>query len=218
MSSIMWNRAALFICAAAVLGTGAAQAVTVIDFRGDGGLDTDGESSYSFGPVDGITVKATATSRDDTNDPQQTAWIGQYSAGLGVTNLAGDGSDQVDGSGWTDTIWLEFNKEVTITHILFSYVEDDGDDVWLLDADGNEIGDYDLTQQSNNSPYYSWLNLSGEGVTGDTFGFNAPFRSDSWMLAEIKVEPHVIVPTPTAALAGSILLGGLALRRRRRRA
>ncbi len=218
MKGMIWSGAALFVCAAVILGTGTAQAASVlIDFRGDGGLDKTGESKYTFGPVDGITVEATATSQVDHGDPHNPAWIGQYDSGLGVTNSPGDGSHTVDGSGWTDTIWLVFNQKVTITHVWFSYVSDHKDDVRLLDENGDKIEDYDLPKMSHHSPYYSLLDLTGEGIMGMEFGFNAPYKNDDWKLAAIKVKPHVIIPTPTAAMAGSVLLGGLALLRRKRR-
>ena len=93
-----------------------ASAVT-INFAGNGGL----ANSYSFSSG-GVGVDVTATTFNNSGPTGDFAYVGQYSRGLGVTSHYGD-SHQVDGRNRNDLLIFDFDQQVTLKSVKFSYVD-----------------------------------------------------------------------------------------------
>ena len=121
-----------------------------LTFSGNTALDgTDGNiRTYS---MNGLSVNASAFSRDKTTGAWSTAWLGSYGGGLGVTdNSEGTGAGNthtVDNTGGKDNyVLFEFNQTVLLDKAYLGYVVGDSDiQVW--------VGNF-------NMPYSSHMNLS----------------------------------------------------------
>ncbi len=121
-----------------------------LTFSGNTALDgVDGNiRTYS---MNGLSVNASAFSRDKTSGVWSTAWLGSYGGGLGVTdNSEGTGASNthtVDNTGGKDNyVLFEFNQTVLLDKAYLGYVVGDSDiQVW--------IGNF-------NMPYTSHMNLS----------------------------------------------------------
>ena len=88
----------------------------------------------------GVSVKVSAFSRDDGNGEWNTAYLGAFSGGLGVTNRGESGSGSshtVDNNGQDDYVLFEFNEAVTVDSAYLGYVVNDSDmSVWIGTVDG----------------------------------------------------------------------------------
>ena len=105
------------------------------DFSGSSALDgTDGNiRTFTAG---GVSVKASAFSRDKTTGVWSTACLGSYGGGLGVTDSSeGDGSNNthtVDNVGRDNYVLFEFSENVVVDSAFLGYVVDDSDlTVWI---------------------------------------------------------------------------------------
>ncbi len=102
----------------------------------DGNSPGDGtDGNVRTFTVDGVSVKATAFSRD-TDGNWSPAYLGQYPGGLGVTDSSeGNGSGNlhtVDNVGQINYVLFEFSKPVVVSQAFLGYVVDDSDlTVWL---------------------------------------------------------------------------------------
>ncbi|MEM6393558.1 MAG: hypothetical protein AAF797_12350 [Planctomycetota bacterium] len=189
-----------FIGAAAIamVGLGAHAHADSVWLAGNGGL----KDSY-FGKLgDGLTV--TITAGNYANNAYRSAKVGQYSNGLGVTNPTSGDSHMVDGYGSDDILWFTFNHYVTLKGFSFSYV-DWNDDAKLLDGDKDTLEKFDV----KSSVWFS------DGFYGKTFGLKAYGGNDEFKVKKLKYH-YTPIPTPSAALAGALSMGLLALRRRRK--
>jgi hypothetical protein len=87
--------------------------------------------------VGGVSVKASAFSKKDSDNTWNTAFLGAYSAGLGVTDgsegSGGSGTHTVDNMGGRDNyVLFEFNQLVTVNKAFLDYVGADSDvSVWI---------------------------------------------------------------------------------------
>ncbi|WP_293269061.1 SdrD B-like domain-containing protein, partial [Neptunomonas sp.] len=88
----------------------------------------------------GVTVNASAFSRNDSTGDWDTAYLGTFSGGLGVTNRGESGSGRshtVDNNGADDYVLFEFSDTVTIDSATLGYVVNDSDmSVWIGTVDG----------------------------------------------------------------------------------
>jgi hypothetical protein len=106
------------------------------DMSGSSATDgTDGNTrTFSSG---GVTVKANAWSRVDSNGAWANAWLGQYGGGLGVTDRGeGSGSGDshtVDNMGGRDNyIVFRFDQKVVLDKAYLGYVVGDSDlTLWI---------------------------------------------------------------------------------------
>ncbi|HMU64049.1 MAG TPA: SdrD B-like domain-containing protein, partial [Nitrosomonas sp.] len=105
------------------------------NFDGNSATDgTDGNSrSYT---VDGVTVNASAWSRDKTNGTWSKAFLGAYSGGHGVTdNSEGSGTGNthtVDNVGHDNYVVYQFSQNVTVDKAFLGYVSGDSDiQIWI---------------------------------------------------------------------------------------
>ena len=199
-----------------------AQAASATYFNGFGGL----APSYEFTHDDGTKITATASAWDPNAKKTKEAYVGQYIIGLGVTNSvtehqgwhgtyysSNDGSHAVDGKGYDDTLWLNFDRAFDVIGAMFSYV-DKNDDVKIVDENHNVLGNFDLGDY--NFLGFAYLDLSSLNFSGTKIGFKATGNNDNFKVKGIKgsATPNA-VPTPTAAAAGILGLGALITRRRR---
>ena len=147
-------------------------------------------------PLTATTFKRGAPTGDQ-------ARVGQYSTGLGVTSHAGD-SHQVDGMNKNDLLIFDFNNEVTLTSVTFSYV-DNNDDFWflLLDSEGNTVDiDAKIDIPGTGSSTYIFSSI----WTGDSFGIGAKGKYDNFKVTALSVTPMSVVPLPPAI---ALFAGGL---------
>jgi MYXO-CTERM domain-containing protein len=214
---------ALAIVASAAVGTSASAASSTTYFSGFGGL----AESYEFNHADGTKITATASAWDPKKKQNHDAHVGQYLTGLGVSNSvyekqtrrgtvlkSNDGSHQVDGKGFNDTLWLSFDHDFNVMGIKFSYVGK-WDDVRIVDGDHNFLGSYDLGDRGNKWGF-AYLDLSSLDLTTTKIGLTAVGDYDAFKVKGIHGMKTEVVPTPSAAAAGLLGLAALTARRRRR--
>ena len=105
------------------------------DFSGSSALDgTDGNiRTFTAG---GVSVKASAFSRDKSTGAWSTAFLGSYGGGLGVTDssegTAATDTHTVDNVGRDNYVLFEFSEKVVVDSAFLGYVVDDSDlTVWI---------------------------------------------------------------------------------------
>jgi hypothetical protein len=108
---------------------------TTYDFSGSSSLDGSNGNIRTY-TVNGISVKASAFSRDPSNGSWAAAWLGAYGGGLGVTDSSeGDGSGNkhtVDNVGRVNYVLFEFSQPVVVNRAYLGYVVTDSDiSVWV---------------------------------------------------------------------------------------
>jgi MYXO-CTERM domain-containing protein len=208
------------------------------DLTGSGGTGTIG-NSRSF-TTDGVTVRATAWSftKGSADIAFEAARLGQWSGGLGVTNVQEDGSSpfhQVDNESHNDWILFVFDELVDVGSVRvqpYGGTFDRDVSYWVgtIDPGANLDG---LTYSS-----LSGLGFGAETVVNNSSGttaidvvINAPATGVNAMLFgarrgvatglgvdAFKVQSVCAVtaiPEPTSAVLGLLGVGALCLRRRR---
>ncbi len=125
-----------------------------LTMTGSSGLDGDNGNIREFS-TEGLAVKVSAWSRD-SGGTWQTAFLGAYSLGLGVTDRGeGDGSGDrhvVDNDGRLNYVLFEFSKPVVVDSAYLGYVLADSDlSVWIGTA---------------NDPYANHQTLSDAFLSG----------------------------------------------------
>lgn len=222
------------ISAAALMAASPAAASTTISFTGgNSNLDgTDGNiRSFSNG---GITVQGSAFDLNPSTNSVQTAYLGWYSAGLGVTNPNESGNNNthtIDNQGQYDFILLVFNQAVNIqsavltpfsvngstdNDAMFSYATLAGaftspnpTAIPLNSSVWATLG-ADLWNQTGNtsSPYSVTLNSSGDYGNVWLIGAadpNPDYHTDGFKLSSIVVNTPPALPEP--GTWGMMLLG-----------
>ena len=131
--------------------------------------------------------------------------VSEYSNGLGVTSSYYD-SHVVDGRGHQDYVVFEFDQEVELSIVDFSYFNPDRpdyDDARIysyVDDAWSEIGTFDSDP----------LNLGGLNLVGTTFAIGAPEKNDDFKIKSLTVEYHMTSPggvTPVPEPSTFVLLG-----------
>jgi len=194
-------------------------------------------TSRTFMGSDGITsVTATAWSQNNSN-VIETAQLGFYSNGLGVTNNANDGSHTVDNQGYTDFVAFYFNQVVDLKSVFLNTYSDTDVTVWIgttssepvftgdsfadLDAaygagfnntggNVNRLADFGAFSEVGNVLIVSAL-VSGGDSTYDNFKIKA-------LYAESATTPDNDIPAPaTLLVVGPAVFAMGVMRRRARR-
>jgi protocatechuate 3,4-dioxygenase beta subunit len=107
------------------------------DFSGNSATDgTNGNSRSYTDALTGVSVTARAFSQEKGTNTWQSAWLGAYGGGLGVTDSSeGSGSGNthtVDNVGRNNYIVLQFSQAVEIDKAYLGYVSGDSDvQVWV---------------------------------------------------------------------------------------
>jgi hypothetical protein len=128
---------------------------TTINFTGNTALDGTDGNIRTF-TQNGVSVKASAFSRDKLNGSWSPAYLGLYGQGLGVTDSSeGDGSNgrhRVDNIGRDNYVLFEFSSPVTVDEAFLNSVVTDSDiSVWI----GN-----------SNDPFNNHLSLNDSLLNG----------------------------------------------------
>lgn len=171
-------------------------------------LDASGDDRNITGTSNGYTVGGPINT---LTTPANEARIGRYNGGAGVTNSPGDGSHQVESSGWSDFITASFwyngsPVDVEMSSVSFSLFNPSFDDFrWGYDLSGD--GDYGtgdfLSFQQNSNPFSNF-----SGVESHLFMFGAFDANDAWKLNSVTVDFTPTTPVPLPA-GGLLLLSGL---------
>lgn len=186
---------------------------------------------------DGITsVTATAWSQNNSG-VIETAQLGFYSNGLGVTNNANDGSHTVDNQGYTDFVAFYFNQTVDLKSVFLNTYGDMDITAWIgttpsqpvftgqsfadLDiaygpgfnnygGDTNRLASFGANEETGNLLIVSAL-IDGSNTTYDNFKIKA-------LYAESAITPDTDIPGPATLLVfGPAVLAMGVMRRRARR-
>ncbi|MGY8872806.1 MAG: SdrD B-like domain-containing protein, partial [Pseudomonadales bacterium] len=129
----------------------------------------------------GVTVNASAFSRNDSSGQWDTAYLGTFSGGLGVTNRGESGSGSshtVDNNGADDYVLFEFSDTVTIDSAFLGYVVNDSDmSVWVGTVDGafdshltlsdSVLADMGFSEVSNGSSSTRLADLNADELAGN---------------------------------------------------
>ncbi|MBX2853098.1 MAG: hypothetical protein KTR15_15290 [Phycisphaeraceae bacterium] len=156
-------------------------------------------------------------------------YVGQFYGGLGVgwEINPGDLDDDyhtVDDKNGRDFLVLNFHEKVSLTKIDFDYFGPTSSSkqqsyadfqVYIKGIDGELV-------YTGNIPYH-WGTIEFDSPleASDTYVIapkaDSKGRKDYFKLRAVGGHTHPsVVPTPTAALAGAVLMGGIVCRRRRR--
>lgn len=131
----------------------------------------------TFTASNGAQVKVSAYSRS-TSGVWETAYLGSYSPGLGVTSqgeTVGSPGHKTDNKGKVEYVLFEFSAPVVVNKVLLDYIGDDGDmTVWI----GNRTDPFNnhLSTPANllNGLTVTEDNMQDASVTSRTADINAP--------------------------------------------
>ncbi len=190
-----------------IVFAGQIQAASVIDLAGP--LTAGPTIQFS---QDGVILDATSLAFNPGPVP---AVVVQSALGLGVYSLGEQTIPeqiQVDGVDATEALVLSFDHVVKLEQILFSVIDQVGDEVRILDGDFNLLGDVVLSPGVNGKQVVS-LNE----VIGQQFAVTVTDPSDAYTVSALQFS---VVPVPHAAWMGFGMLGSMMFSRyvRRRRA
>ena len=143
-------------------------AATTFDFSGNSATDgTDGnERSYTSG---GISVKATAFSRDKSSGVWSDAFVGAFGSGLGVTDSSeGNGGNlmhMVDNVGRDNYVLFRFNSPVVVDSAFLGSVDADSDmTVWIGNVANAFTADINLSDSLLAGLGFTEVNLGGSSA------------------------------------------------------
>lgn len=163
----------------------------VFDFTtSNGSADTGAVGNVRTFTVNGLSVQASAYSFNGST--VETAYLGRYDKGLGVTNSISynswngytttDDSHTIDNSGKIDFVLLVFNQSVNVSGGVltpFKVGNTTDNDAWI--GWGNLAGAFDTTAPLNgpavNSPIFNTLisSSNGKNVSGGTTAANPDY-------------------------------------------
>ena len=186
--------------------TEAAQDLTIVTSSQDVRFYFSG-SSYTTGNhgnvrtfnADGVSVDVSAFRSDKSGNDWETAYLGAYGGGLGVTNRYESGHyHRVDNGGSLDYLLFEFDQEVLVDRAFLDYVGDDSDiSIWIGDRDGADISNLnddllDSFVKENNFTHHGysrWADVNHEELSGDTLIISAYTggSNDSFKLRKLDV-------------------------------
>jgi hypothetical protein len=175
--------------------------------------------------VNGISVKASAFSRKDTDGTWNTAFLGLYSSGLGVTDGSeGNGDNdrhKVDNIGGRDNyVLFEFAQPVVVNQAFLDAIGADSDiSVWIgtkTDPFSNHLTLSDallgtLTTEDNTttSTAARWADINAGGILGNVLIIAAQASDttpeDAFKISKLAVD---CVSQPPPCVPGSFVLTG----------
>ncbi|NJN72124.1 MAG: hypothetical protein HC799_04555 [Limnothrix sp. RL_2_0] len=184
--------------------TEAAQDLSVVTSSNDVRFYLTGNSytTGSYGNTrtftsEGVSVEASAFSYNSSAG-WNTAYLGAYGGGLGVTNQHESGSGhRVDNGGSTDYIVFEFDESVVVDRAFLDYVSGDSDiSIWIGDRQGDitSLNDTILnsfTRENNwGGGYDRWADFNNSEVSGNTVIISAMKggSNDSFKIRKLDVQ------------------------------
>lgn len=166
-----------------------------------------------------VRVKVSAFSRYKSAATWETAYLGAYSIGLGVTDRSegsgGSNSHTVDNYGRNNYVLFEFSTPVVVTQAFLDYVGADSDiNVWIgtfpspytshLTLSDGVLGAFGLSQSSDTtSADARWALFNGAEVPGNALVIapRTDHTSDSFKLRKLEV----CVPRAATASLGDFV-------------
>ena len=200
---------------------GLAGAPVRIKYHFDGNSSTDGTDGNSRKYTDettGVTVSATAWSRDKSTAGWSKAWLGEFAGGHGVTDSAeGSGSGSahtVDNYGRDNIVVYQFSTAVTVDRAYLGYVGGDSDlTVWIgssatpltsmSNAVLNALG---FTEVNVGSSEQRWADFNAAQLEGNVLVMAAKLgdSNDDFKIQQIEVSALSRATPPTASLTSRV--------------
>ncbi len=198
---------------------------------------TCNSTQRSFLGSDGTTLVTAEAWAFNTNTLAiETAQLGFYSNGLGVTNNGNDGSHTVDNDGYTDMVAFYFSEEVDLKSIFLSTYGDTDFSAWIgtvpgipdftgldfADLDTNYGGHFDnyggnVDRLAEFGSFEESGNLLVVAALQPANGISDLFKIKALYASAIVTEPDdPTVSTPSTMLVFGPTVFGLAWYRRRR--
>lgn len=232
----MFKTLSLALLGALSIHATAAQAADTISFTSstNSALNGTAGNSRTF-TVNGLTVTATAWSLNGST--LQKAYLGQYTSGLGVTNVNEDGTSNthvIDNYGLQDFVILVFNQAVNLQSMTltpYAVNSSTDNDSWV--SYGTLVGAFDATILNDllkrdynvpgaGSPYNITLPSSGQygniwliGAANSIAG-TTDANSDGFKLTSVRVQAAVPEPGTWALMLVGFGAVGFSVRRQRR--
>ncbi len=161
---------------------GSAGGAATLDLTGSSPVSGTAGNILTFTNGEGLFVNASAFSADADGNID-TAYLGSYSHGLGVTDgseTGGNGTHRVDNIGQTNYILFEFSETVVLDKALLEAIVHDSDiSLWIgnvsdaytnhqtLDADLLEDMDYFEANWAGCSRFSRWADVNSHEVAGN---------------------------------------------------
>ncbi len=169
---------------------------------GNSGTTGSSGNIRTFG-AGGVNVKASAFSKSGTS--WQTAYLGAYGPGLGVTNSTEDGtasSHKVDNVGTRkDYVLFEFDQDVIIDQVYLDSVDDDSDiTVWIgsgtdpynnhLTLSDTLLTSFGPSEANNGGNSSRWANINSAGKAGNVLVVAAAVggTNDAFKIGELALD------------------------------
>ncbi|WP_167546893.1 SdrD B-like domain-containing protein [Stieleria maiorica] len=188
------------------LGGGGGEYRTFVT-TGNSGLDGSNGNIRSFSAGD-ISVHASAFS--SSGNTFQTAFLGAFSSGLGVTDRSegdgGNGLHRVDNIDQINYVLFEFSESVVVDQALLDSVVSDSDISYWIGTIENAYNDHvsldqsvldGLAQRVNNTSHSStrWADLNSDELTGNVLVIAASVEDstpeDRFKIKKVKVRESV---------------------------
>ncbi len=157
------------------------------DFSGNSPVSGTAGNVRTF-TSSGVSVNASAFSRDKTTGAWSTAYLGSYGGGLGVTDTSESGSSNshtVDNSGRDNYVLFEFSENVVIDSAFLGYVVGDSDlTVWIGTKTGAFNNHLTLSDSLLASLGFTEVNLGGSSTR--TANLNAALLAGNVLVIAAK--------------------------------
>ena len=166
-------------------------------FTGNTPLDGPDGNVRSFTQGD-VSVDVSAFRRKSSGT-WDTAYVGAYSGGLGVTNRGESTSyHRVDNGGSVEYLLFEFDRDVTVDKAFLDYVGHDSDiSLWIGDRNGvdisalndNLLNSFVKEDNFTSSSYSRWADVNNGELAGDTVVISAytGHQNDAFKLKKLDV-------------------------------
>ena len=180
-------------------------------YRFSGKTATDGtDGNTRAGTVDGISVTASAWSRDKANGAWAKAYLGAYSRGYGVTDRSegkGRGNTHaVDNNGCDNFVVYQFSDEVVVDKAYLGYVSGDSDiSVWIGNYAGTiasmsnaVLSGLGFTEVNSGGGAARWADLNANGISGNVLVIAAKTgeSNDCLKIEKLQISATSKVVTP----------------------
>ena len=201
---------------------GLAAKVVTATFDFNGNMATDGtDGNILCFSNNGVSVNASAFSRDKSTGAWSTAYLGAYGGGLGVTDSSeGTGSSNthtVDNVGRDNYVLFEFSQAVVVDKTYLGYVVGDSDmKVWIGTVNGAFDSHITLSDAVLSSMGFTevnltdltsarWADLNAAGYVGNVL-IVAADTTDTSPEDYFKIQ-NLVVSTPSAFCATDVSIG-----------